>query len=110
MSINRTPNCGCKVALTRARRHLVVVGQAEALQQSSRVFGDIISAARMCRGGFHGSGGALLETLEAVPSRSAVQGAPAAGLWKGGPVGMTAVDMGSLGGRNVLSKSTVTQP
>ena len=70
----------------------MVVGQAEALQQSSRVFGDIVSAARRQRGGFHGSGGALLEALEALPLRAA-----AAGLYSGGPVGVAADETGSKG-------------
>ena len=52
------------VALTRARRHLVVVGSALALQQSSAVLGGIIASARRRPLGFYGSGGALLDSLQ----------------------------------------------
>ena len=56
------------VALTRARRHLLVLGAVAALQQTSGVFAELISAARRRPMAFHGSGAALMSALASQPA------------------------------------------
>ena len=80
------------VALTRARRHLLVFGSIGALQETSPVFNEMAGMCRHRPLGYHGSGGSLLLALN---SAGAVEDVPLPD--RLGPVDETVVNGGAGG-------------